>query len=551
MKRLKVITSHSLTRLAAALADDLARCPGNVLERETVVVLNNGMARWISLELASRLGVSAGLDFRFPNQVIDDSFRAVLPELPSSSPFTRDAMGWGIAACLPRLLARPGFEQMARYLGHKGDDRRLLQISRTLADLFDQYIIFRPEMVLAWDQGIDDGWQPVLWRELVCRQPGPHRAALLKAFGDRLGSGGLPAGNLPRRVSLFGISYLPPFHIDAFALLAQCTEIVCYLQNPCGTYWGDIVSRQRLSEMAVRKDAAAEEYYDTGNLLLSSLGTMGQEFHDLLLERGFDPLDLDPEEPLPNDTLLGALKRDIRLLRDSGGRDSTIAVAPEDRSLQIHACHGPLREMEVLYDNLLAMFDDLDELEPRQIVVMIPDIEAYAPYIAAVFGIQSGGRPPIPFTIADRSQRRENPAVETFFRILGLGGSRFGINQILELLESAPILDRFGINSDELDDVRDWLAATCVRWGYDADQRADLDFPRYQDFSWSAALKRLMLGYALEPDGNHLFADLLPCESREGRGTLALGKLAEFLQVAHATAKRSHASGPFPIGLTH
>jgi len=533
MNTLKVITSHSLTSLAACMAEDLARSPSSLLDNEIVVVLNNGMARWISMELATLQGVCAGLDFRFPNEVIDNCFKAVLPALPSNSPFTRDAMTWRIAAQLPSLLTRPGFEQISGYLKNGSDDRRLLQISRTVAELFDQYIIFRPEMVLAWDNDKDEGWQSVLWREIAADSPGQHRAALLRTFRDQVASGAAPAGTLPRRISLFGISYLPPFHLQAFSLLARFTEVVFYLQNPCGVYWGDIVSRQRLAELALKDSTEAEEYYDTGNPLLSSLGTLGQEFHDMLLEFGFAALDLDHGNEKAATFLLEALQSDIRQLRDSGGQDDKHLCAPADRSLQVHSCHGPLREMEVLYDNLLAMFDEIRDLEPRQIVVMIPDIEAYAPYIAAVFGTQSGGRPAIPFTVADRSQRRENQVIETFLRILGLPATRFGVNQILELLESPPVLARFNINPEESATIREWLRANEVRWGYDAEQRVALGSPPFDDFSWQAALNRLFLGYAMACDDERLFNGILPFEGLEGRAAAPLGKLAEFLQVAH------------------
>ena len=327
MGSLKVITGNSLNRLVTSLATDLAAKPSAPLGRETVVVLNPGMGRWISMQLATCLGVCAGLDFRFPNEVIDASFRAMIPDLPAFAPFTRDTLTWRIAARLPGLLARPGFGQIAGYLGDGNDDRRLLQISGVLADLFDQYVIFRPEMILNWDKGRDDGWQAVLWREISSDYPGMHRAALLKSFRERLCSGATPGSALPRRISLFGISYLPPFHLQAFSLLANHSDVVFYLQNPCGSYWGDIVSRRRLADLTLRDPLDAPEYYDTGNPLLSSLGTMGQEFHDLLLEFGFDTLDLDSEYEAPGVTLLNKIQDDIRRLRDSGGGDEKHFVA--------------------------------------------------------------------------------------------------------------------------------------------------------------------------------------------------------------------------------
>lgn len=537
MGTLKVITSHSLTCLAAAMADDLSRSPSSLFESETIVVLNNGMARWISMELATLQGISACLDFRFPNEVIDNCFRAMLPAMSANFPFTRDAMTWRIATRLPSLKSRPGFGQIAGYLGKGADDRRLLQISRTLADLFDQYIIFRPEMVLAWDSGKDEGWQSELWREINQENATQHRAALLRSFQERIESGALPVSSLPRRISMFGISYLPPFHLQAFSLLARFTDVTIYLQNPCGAYWGDIVSRQRLAELALRKPNEAEEYYETGNPLLSSLGVMGQEFHDMLLEFGFDTMDLDNNTPQTATSLLTAIQCDIRQLRDSGGRDKKHACSPDDRSLQILSCHGPLREMEVLHDNLLAMFDEIKDLEPRQIVVMIPDIEAYAPYISAVFGIRSGNRPVIPFSIADRSLSSENLVVETFFRILNLQAGRFGVNQILELLESAHVMARFNIAPAELETIRKWLRSTGVRWGFDASQRAGLGFPPYDDFSWQSAMNRLFTGYAMASDDDRLFKGITPFEGVEGQTAVPLGKLAEFLEATRTATE--------------
>jgi exodeoxyribonuclease V gamma subunit len=491
------------------------------------------------MELAATQGVAAGLAFRFPNEILDACFSALIPELPVPSPFERDAMAWRIAARLPRLLSSPGFEQLRGYLGTGADDRRLLQISRTLADLFDQYVIFRPTMVLEWDKGQhDSGWQPVLWREISGDFPGMHRAGLAQMLRDRLSADASAPLPLPSRITLFGISYLPPFHLETFSLLAGHCDVTLYLQSPCRAYWGDLVSRQRLAELSLRDPSHAPEYYDTGNPLLSSLGTMGQEFHDLLLEYGFDIEDLDDDDAESPHTLLGLLKEDIRTLRDSGGRDERQTVPAGDRSLQIHSCHGPLREMEVLYDSLLAMFDEMDGLEPRHIAVMLPDMETYAPYITAVFGSRFGGRPPIPFTIADQSRRAETPCLETFFRILALPESRFGVNQVMELLESPPVMARFAITLDELTVIREWIRQTGVRWGLDAGQREALGFPPFNDFSWQAALDRLFIGYAMAPAEDRLFKGILPFDAIEGRGALPLGKLAAFLQAARRAAEQ-------------
>jgi exodeoxyribonuclease V gamma subunit len=534
MAAFTVHTSSSLTRLSSALAGTLAKDPAPPLARETVVVLSNGMGRWLSMELAAARGICAGLDFRFPNDTLDLFFRSVLPDIPESSPYALDTMAWRIAALLPAHLGHPGFESIAAYLGDRGDDRRLLQFARTLADTFDQYTIFRPQTVLQWDQGGGSDWQAVLWRALGAGCTGLHRAALLQNFKRRLAAGDIPAESFPPRISLFGISFLPTFHLEFFTVLSRYVQVDFYLLNPCGAYWGDLLSERRKADLALdpATPPGAMEYYETGNPLLSSLGTQGQEFFNMLLDLDTDWINLDTAQPSGSSNLLGTIQDDILQLCDRGGAFPRAAVEAEDRSLQIHSCHGPLREMEVLYDNLLRMFEEIPELEPRDIVVMTPDIATYAPYITATFGTCCGGRPSIPFTVADQSARTENPVISTFLQILDLPSGRFGINSMLEILECPQVLARFEISTEERDRIRDWLGAARVRWGIDGEYRSSLGFPGYADFSWQAGLDRLFLGYALAPDGDRLFEGAMPCDNIEGRQALALGKLAAFISSA-------------------
>ena len=540
MSLLNVFTSSSLKTLLNRFSQQIR--PVGPLASQTVVVQSSGMARWISMELALLNGVCANIDYKFPNTVLDDLFNLVIPGSPRPSPFAAEIMTWRIMGLLPDLIQRPGFEPIRHYFSAKIDDRKLLQLSRLIADTFDKYTLFRPELILEWDKNQGEGWQPELWRAIGGNHLGLHRAGQLEKFRARINRPGVGPG-LPESIDLFGISYLPPFHLEALNILARVCRVNIYQLNPCGDFWGDIISEKKLNSLPLFRHLScdAEEYYETGNPLLSSLGTLGQEFFNLLLDYDAVIENLDElHQVQPRaDNLLGLIQSDILHLNDrSGIKHVKYSLAQEDHSIQIHSCHSALREMEVLYDNLLQMFAELPDLEPRQIIVMSPDLEAYAPYITAVFAAHSNDRPQIPFTIADRSQRRENPAIETFLRILDLPSSRFGINQILEILESPAVMARFSFASDEIELIREWLRLTEVRWGVDARHRTTLGFPSYAENSWQSAIERMLLGVALPPDEEHLFCNILPCDNIEGRSALTLGKLTDFFQNAVAASSQ-------------
>ena len=55
--------------------------------------------------------------------------------------------------------------------------------------------------------------------------------------------------------------------------------------------------------------------------------------------------------------------------------------------MQVHSCHGPARQIDVLREVLLGLLQDDSTLEPRDILVMCPDIDTYAPLIVAGFGL--------------------------------------------------------------------------------------------------------------------------------------------------------------------
>ncbi|WP_051408817.1 exodeoxyribonuclease V subunit gamma [Syntrophorhabdus aromaticivorans] len=231
-----------------------------------------------------------------------------------------------------------------------------------------------------------------------------------------------------------------------------------------------------------------------------------------------------------NKHLLASIQSDILNLHDRpvGGKKSEIRS--DDKSVQVNSCHSPMREVEVLYDSLLDLFNSHDDMTPKDIIVMTPDIDTYAPYITAVFSGCQDETKRIPFSIADRRASSESQVIDVFFKILGLGKGRCGAPEILDVLDSPVVQDRFGFEAGDMDLVLRWVDETGIRWGIDGEHRARLGVPPFDENSWRAGTERLLLGYALRGDGEELFGGILPYDDMEGNETQVLGRFLEFLR---------------------
>ena len=524
---LKIYTSNRME----LLVDDLERvvraprpAPFTPFSKETIVVQSKGMQRWLSMELARRIGVWANCDFPFPTKMVETLFAAVLPECPPEPPcFRPEVMTWRLMALLGEAVDRPGFGEISGYLRDDRDGLKRMQLAARIADTFDRYTVFRPELLLSWESGQGEEWQPQLWRALCAGLEHKHRARLLSEFRGA----GLAPLKEQGRISVIGIPTLPPFHLEVLSRVAREVEVNLFLLNPCRQYWGQIVSERQLAKLEQR-GAGPEQWYETGNPLLASWGKLGREFFESIIEDCGDPQREERFLEIPDDSLLHALQGDLLDLRDAGGEPRRIAA--DDLSIQLHACHSPMREVEVLYDTLLSLFESDPGLAPRDVLVMTPDIEKYAPYISAVFDTPEHPAERIPYSIADRSLKSEGEAAQALLAILRLCGGRYGVSTVLDILEAPPVARRFAMSGEDLETVRDWLRAVNVRWGIDARQRGEHGLPPFRENSWEAGLDRLLLGYAIDGEGRSFFNGILPFDDLEGGAALVLGRFVTFCE---------------------
>ncbi len=531
---LHICRSNRVELLLQRLAERLGEQPlSSPLLPEVVVTPSPAMARWVNLQLAARHGVAANYRYPLPASFIWQLACELLGDLPGTDPLAPDVMTWKVYALLPELIREPAFASIAHYLQQDAGGLKRFQLAARIADVFDRYQFYRPEQLRDWGTGKDSQWQALLWRRLT-RGITRHRLAVTECLLFRLRKRGLPAG-VPERVSLFAVSSLPPLFVEVLHALAAHTRIELYLHSPTDQFWADLVSQKTLARKRLAQPEAAE-LWETGNSLLASWGRQGQALQDLLLMQETPATEEEVFMPPGTDSLLRHLQQDIFTLRPMAGPGERTPVEG-DASLQVHVCHSPQRECQVLHDRLLAMLDSDPALRPEDMLVMVPEISLYAPYIEAVFEQDTESeRPFIPWNLSDISLRDEHPLVRVFLQLLDLPHSRFSHTEILSCLDVPELAGRFALDGEAVAQIREWLSEARLRWGLNSGHKRQFGLPGTGENTWAQVERRLFGGYALGE--GELFEDIAPIAGVDGARGEILGRFWRLLSCLTDYAER-------------
>ncbi|CUX96725.1 exodeoxyribonuclease V subunit gamma [Candidatus Doolittlea endobia] len=532
---------------------------------EIILVQSHSMAQWMKMELAAQLGIAANIDFLLPDSFIWKMFACVLPDIPDKNAFAKPIMTWRLMALLTRLCQHPDCALVNDYLRDDEDKRKSFQFAAQIADLFEQYLVYRPDWLESWQHGeLIDGmgetqrWQALLWQTLVAGEPlWQNRANLHQYFVKTLTKSHTRPLGLPDRIFIFGISSLPPTYLQVLQALGRHIDIHFLFTNPCRYYWGDIHDhtflarlmrrrrqhyQQKTEQALFRQPEQADALFNelgeqqTGNPLLASWGKQGRDSLYLLAQVD-DIAEVDAFVEPVTVNLLSLLQRDILMLEDHAvismsseihkHGDSKRLLQLDDRSLTLHICHSPQREVEVLHDSLLAMIAEDPTLRPRDIIVMMPDIDFYTPAIQAVFGNTSGNRY-LPFAISDRRARYFHPLLPAFLSLLDLPRSRFSAEQVLALLEIPAIAARFSINEQGLQMFRQWVAESNFRWKLGDDTLHELILSTTGKQTWQFGLTRMLLSYAMDSHSGDWHGSV-PYNESSGLKAMLVRQLTTFL----------------------
>ncbi len=533
MTSLIVTQSNRLERLADAACAWLRAPLSHPLESDVVIVQSRGMATWLARVLANDRGICANVSFPFPKSALTELVDIVLgPDQNFFQCFAKETTTWRLLELLHDREKLSTYTEVANYVDGNADRR--LSLAVRIADMFEQYLVYRMDMLRDWEQKKQDPahWQADLWLALVAEF---HTSPWLitTQLIDKIPR----CPSLPERMAVFGPATLPPLYLQILQSLASVRPVHLFVHAPSPFYWGDV--RTRSSQIRAAVESGLDEL-ETESVLLSSFGKIGRDFQVMLEAFPYIDVPGDFFEKPEEKNLLNVLQADIFYAR---GRDECAAYEwqVDDDSLEFHACHSPMREVEILRDQLLDLFENSD-LRPDQVVVMMPDIDAYAPLIEAIFAIDPLDPLFIPFTVSDRAHREAFSTIEAFLAVLDVFDSRFSAAQVVDILAYPSIQSAFDLNSDEVDRITEWVTQVKIRWAADKDHRQQEGQPGSDLNTWNYGLERLFLGYAFPSQGSRFFGGRLGYDHVEGQDIMVLGKLSRF--VRNLTELRCIASRP-------
>lgn len=539
-------------RLVDALASEFAEPPADPFAVDVVAVATRGVERWVAQRLSGALGVGARADgvcanvvFPPPRRLVDDVVAAASGFDADRDPWLPQRLVWPLLETVDEHIGEPWLAQLHAHLDPgRGDRSRRFRVVAHLAALYDRYALYRPEMLNGWlANAEDDRWQAQLWRILRARVGRASPAERLDTACRALvvDPGITP---LPQRIALFGLTSLPERHLQILRALADGgRDVYLFLLQPSAAAWDGVADALRNHDAPVRRAAVGTAFLPD-NPLLASWGRDGRELQMVLARAAGPTRDANHSSMNDNDaeTLLAHVQADIRADRMPVAQPN---LTP-DTSLQVHACHGAARQVEVLRDAILHALQQDPTLEPRDIIVMCPDIERFAPLIEATFGAgdpddrgdsaaPGGPTAELRVRLADRSLRQTNPVLGVVARLLELATARVTASEVLDLADREPVRRRFRLAQDDLSRLEDWVAAVGARWGFDADHRAAFGLEEVAQGTWRAGLDRLLAGVAMTEDEPRLLNGVVPYDDVDSASIDLAGRFAEYLDRLQAT----------------
>ncbi len=515
---LTVYRSNRAEWLASILSEELRLEPPKLFETVDVIVNTWPTSRWLSEQFAMVNGISALIKYPFPSSHLKKLSGLVLgTEENSKDPWKADRLVWTLLDLLPELLekdeAAPLKEWLSRQPSISGQlNQALWQLAHNIANAFEDYALFRPELMTKWLESVGSpqanslsnlpahqNWQAILISLLVERLDIEPFGLQFKKAIEKLKRGESPAQKLPNHLHIFGLSSLAPIQMELIQALSGLMSIKIYLLTPCPDLW------KRCKE---RRETLGNQWNTSldGNWLRqaprleANLGRMGAEFQQLLEGSGESQLGEWKEGDLfaapaniaiqsgRKPTFLEQLQQHLV----NSENDQVLFREEKDNSLIFLSCPGQARQVQVIRDQILQLLAKDKSLEPRDILIMTPQVQRFAPLIASILNDKDATGVDLPWRITDRSQLNNPGLIRFMLDLLKLAGSRLTSISLDSLLSNPAFQKQQKISPGEVSLISNFLQLTGFSWGLDAHDR---NGDETHSLSW--CLDRWLLGLIL------------------------------------------------------
>ncbi|HCK76409.1 MAG TPA: exodeoxyribonuclease V subunit gamma [Gammaproteobacteria bacterium] len=516
--------ANRLEDLAEELRRNLETPISEVLTPEIIAVPSTAISEWLTICIAAETGISANIRWLLPARLLWQIFRDALDEVPDSNAFSADALAWRVLPVLDDSTFTSRHSALSRYLKDSSELHRW-QLARQMGRLYEQYLVFRPDWVLDWESSEAAHWQGALWQRLISQGDTRHWLRWRDELFERLHAGSIDEGVLPERLSLFALTGLSPAFLELVATVARYTQVHLYHLNFSEGYWAEIVSDRERARLLALQGEQADAYLDQGNRLLASMGRLGRETLVQLI--GMEAIESETYQAPGRSTLLGVIQTDLVELLDSR-QAAPPELDTDDHSIEVHVCHGPMREVEVLHDQLLDAFARDPSLTPADVRVFIPRLGDYAPLIESVFGSATGTRH-VPFALAEHALTEQSALVQGFLTLLRLPQGRLDAREIDALLDLPMLQRRFSLTQTDVEQILKWIETLGIHWGVDAKELQSMSVSVNPEHTWRGGTDRLLMGFALGDTGS-VYKGYLPVLPGDSSLADMVGRWRGFLE---------------------
>jgi len=526
---LKKYVSNKIEKLAELFSDHIGGA-GDVFAEDVVVVQSLGMSRWLNLRLAdvAQEHIVANVNYFLPRNYIFKILYS-LQLLPDVDYMSREYSRWNIYSILPEYRDNSAIHE---YLREPGADLKRWQLSSKIAELFDHYLMYRYRQNI----GMEDLWRTesssTMWQQKMFEQVNVDGSTVVEVLNNfsAMDYENELRNLLPKSLSLFSISNMPPIFLRFFYELSRIVDVNLFYLSPAEGFWGDIVAKRK--QFAHEVDM--EQYWDSTNEFLALNCRLGQEFFLLLQDFEGQANDVTEEyfESIEEKTttLLHSFQNDLLYMQETSFEDNQACD-----SIVFASCHSEVRELQVLYDYLLNILNENPNLQPSDILVMMPQIEKYAPYINAVFGHPEMAKLRIPFCLSDSNKAMSNDIATYLVKILDLAKGRVTATDVMDLLENEDIAKKFYIYDSNKEFLSQIVLDTNLAWGIDKDFVQELCDVSFANNNWQDCIDRWLTGYAIDKESDLVGNDILPYDIEGSSEAILLGRFVAFLKKVFET----------------